>query len=102
MLLCLFAMSLMHALLAQEAINAGLVERAGLGYLLMKICHVESDKEIACSDWRERPLPAKWLAYSVLDVLYLPYVATALIKMLLENNRGAAELPTQIYSRHDA
>jgi ribonuclease D len=72
--------------------HAGLVERAGLKYLLLRICHIESDQEIARSDWRKRPLPAKWLAYSVLDVLYLPYVASTLIRMLLENRTGKAPL----------
>ena len=74
--------------------NAGLLAKAGLGSVLHRICHVDSDKGIALADWRQRPLPAEELAYSVLDVLYLQYIAKALIRMLLDN--GASACPRNL------
>lgn len=72
--------------------NAGLLSKAGLGSVLAKVCHVDSDKGIALADWRVRPLPAEELAYSVLDVLYLQYIARALIRMILDNGASAPPL----------
>ena len=69
----------------QECKKLKLVSKANLGQLLQALCHVDADKRIALSDWRQRPLPPALLHYSAQDVLHLQDIAAKLIQMLLDS-----------------
>lgn len=45
---------------------------------------MDTDKALASSDWRRRPLTQSQLYYSILDVSYLQHIAASLVDMLLD------------------
>jgi hypothetical protein len=64
----------------------GLLEKPGLGSLLSELCGMASDKRIATSDWRKRPLSEEMLYYCVLDVYYLQYIAKTLVDLAMSHS----------------
>lgn len=59
------------------------LKKPGLGQVLREICGVDTDKALASSDWRRRPLTRSQLYYSILDVSFLQHIAGALVDLLL-------------------
>lgn len=67
-------------------------DRVGLGAVVASTVGVELAKEYSAANWSTRPLPAQWLEYAALDVLYLLDVRDALEQQLHEQGkREAAE-----------
>ena len=59
-----------------------LLKKANLGHVLEAVCSVTTDKAIALSDWRQRPLPEALLEYGARDVRHLSAVAAGLIDLI--------------------
>lgn len=62
---------------------AGFFEKANLKYVMHKLYGVETDKDVALSDWRCRPLTDAQLQYGARDVLYLHAAARDMVHQLL-------------------
>lgn len=73
----------------QECISLKTLSKANLGYVLDAVCGIKTDKSIALSDWRQRPLPDTLLQYAALDVRHLSAVAVGLIDLIM----GTSALP---------
>ncbi|KQR43533.1 ribonuclease D [Microbacterium sp. Leaf161] len=64
-------------------------ERVGLAAVVENTLGITLKKEHSAADWSTRPLPAAWLEYAALDVLYLIDVYEALKAELEEQGKTA-------------
>lgn len=64
-------------------------ERVGLAAVVENTLGITLKKEHSAADWSTRPLPAAWLEYAALDVLYLIDVYEALKVELEEQGKTA-------------
>lgn len=71
------------------------MKKPGLGALLKELCGVDSNKSLAASDWRMRPLSKEMLLYSILDVHYLQYIAMTLVELCLADQEQVAAAGTR-------
>lgn len=63
--------------------------KPGLGHVLKEVCGIDTDKALASSDWRRRPLTDSQLYYSILDVSFLEYIAASLLDLLMDMDTAA-------------
>lgn len=66
------------------------LKKPGLGQVLKDVCGVDTNKGLASSDWRRRPLPQSQLFYCVLDVVFLQHIASSLVDLLLDTPAAVA------------
>eukprot|EP00892_Ulva_mutabilis_P004070 jgi/Ulvmu1/2034/UM120_0030.1 len=79
--------------LAQEAVKVQKLARPGLGHVLKEVCGIDTDKALASSDWRRRPLTPSQLYYSILDVSFLQHIAATLVDLLTMTVPASAPFP---------
>ncbi|XP_038216361.1 exosome component 10 isoform X2 [Zerene cesonia] len=70
-----------------------------LKYLLMKYCHVDTDKRYQLADWRIRPMPEELIEYARMDTHYLLYIWRRMKAELLEKAQGKPNLLLSVFEQ---